>query len=214
MVKPPHQRTKRIGVACEIQPSTGGRALVAAIPAPRCRICRAARRGARFQQDQQLAEAFGPGSHAAGVERERGFPLRDIEVALQHDVAGIEPGLHQVPGHGVPTFPLDQRPYRGVQSGILRQWTVVKVDCPDPRLRDHLGRNQGAVGDAQQPVEMQLRQLRGQIGSRRDHGQSPLDRPALDFAGPGDDRRDRMSARMQGVAALREQDLIAHHDGG
>ena len=210
-IQPPHQCRKRVCGMSEIQYTHPVRSLVTPKIAAHAEVLRGPFGRAAFQLLQHGRKALHPGGITFGVQAERRFIRQNVDHHLRQQIALVHAALDHVPADAMRRRAVDDRPRRRVQSGILRQWSIVKVDrtlagqCKN-RLRD-----QPQVGNAQQPVR--LRGTRDQVACALQNLY------ALSF-GPITHRRvachygaEFMPPSQDHVATGNGQGFIPHQDG-
>ena len=120
------------------------------------------------QRLQQIIEAGKGRLVAFRVQGERSFLGGNGESHLLQDVPLIHPLGHDVPGHAMLSFLVEQSPGGDIQPRVVGQRSVVEVDRASARQRENRRRYYREIRHAEEVIERRKCELRRQVASRRD----------------------------------------------
>ena len=120
------------------------------------------------QRLQQIVEAGKGRLVAFRVQGERGFLGGDGKPHLLQNIPLIHPLGHDVPGHAMLSFLVEQSPGGDVQPRVVGQRSVVEVDRASARQRENGRRYYREIRHAEEVIERRKCELRRQVAGRRD----------------------------------------------
>jgi hypothetical protein len=168
-------------------------------------FARPRRSGGEFAD--QFPERFDSCQETLCVERKGSFLFADIENPLLENRSGVDFFFDEMPGHAMRGLAVDQRPGCGVDSGVSRQRSIVKVHGAADLQPKEFSRNQAQIGDAEQMIMRALAKS-GRHVRWIDERDAMLLRPIAKFQISRDQSTDLMAGIEDRTNALACQRIV------